>query len=153
MPSLGVLIGLPIAGLVIIGALIAIWAGWKFHKTVEWDALEPAGPLFFGGLATLVITLVITGLTMWPWEPEYHEWQTVSGRITNISSRIMGDGSTVNQRFVVQFSENGTQYSCDDSRCSLLTIGDQLTLSCKREWQFSGTPGWSCNFISSKDHS
>lgn len=149
-PSLGVLIGLPVAGLLVLIALGIIGFGiYLRFADGEWsDALFPIGI----GVVSVIVVLVATGFFMWPWSAEYHEWQTVSGTITNINSRLLasdtqGGGST--QRFVVQFAANGAQYSCDDTRCALLHDGDQLTLSCKRAWQYSGTPGWDCNYVDS----
>lgn len=154
--SLGVLVGLPVAGvLTLIGlALSAL----LFYM---WRTTEPGGyssdrGLFRGGFFGVVLltlgVVVGTGILEWPWHAEYHRWTTVSGRVTAVSSRFLAsdtkDGGTT-QRFVVELAGIG-QRSCDDTRCSLVKPGDRLTLSCKREWQYAGTPGWSCGFV--EDH-
>jgi hypothetical protein len=155
-PSLGVLIGLPVASLLVLAGLACLIAGIRLRvKRGLWTTENfdvPAWGVAATGIVVVVATLVVTGFTMWPWTAEYHEWQTVSGTITGVNSRLLasgteGGGST--QRFVVQFAGDGRQYSCDDTRCALLHKGDQLTLSCKRAWQYTGTPGYDCNYIDS----
>lgn len=157
-PSLGVLIGLPAAALLTLVGIGFVIAGVRLRaKRGTWRtegpfADFPAWGIAATGVVTVLATLITTGITMWPWSAEYHEWQTVSGTITNINSRLLasdtqGGGST--QRFVVQFGGDSNQYSCDDTRCALLHKGDRLTLSCKRAWQYTGTPGYDCNYIDS----
>jgi hypothetical protein len=150
-PSLGVLIGLPVAGLIVLAA-IGLILGSLIYAARERDwfpALTGGGV----GIAAIIVTLVVTGFLMWPWSAEYHEWQTESGTIAAVNSRLLasgtqGGGST--QRFVVEFAGSGDQFSCDDTRCSLLKPGDYLTLSCKRAYQYTGTPGYDCNYVDSE---
>lgn len=145
-PSLGVLIGLPAAGIItILCILVILWA------VFAGDATE----FTFGGFVCLILTLGITAFTFWPYHWEYHSWQPKQGTIASISNRFIASdtqGGGTTQRFVVTFTNKNDPgpYSCDDTRCSLLHKGDFLQLSCKREWQYSGNPGWSCNFVDAR---
>lgn len=96
--------------------------------------------------------LVVTGVyifSMWPFEAEYHHWTPTSGTIETVNKRIMTQDGAMQERYVVRFT-NGNERACDDTRCSLLQAGDQLSLKCKREFQWVGTDGWSCNYVDSK---
>lgn len=139
-PSLGVVIGLPVAGLLVLIALCVLAFG-IYVQIVEGDA-----GFFIGlGAAALVIVVVATGAFMWPWSAEYHEWRPVSGTVTATASRLLGENKSTTQYYAMQIA--GQDYRCDDTRCATVKVGDHLDMTCKREWQFTGTPGWDCNFV------
>ncbi|WP_159540834.1 hypothetical protein [Aeromicrobium sp. 9AM] len=102
--------------------------------------------------ASLGIAIVVTIIAAWgfyPYSAEYHQWRTVSGDVTDVNSRILSTGkSSINQRFVVEI--DGQAYGCDDTRCASVKVGDVLTISCKREWQYAGVDGYGCNFVSNE---
>jgi hypothetical protein len=52
--------------------------------------------------------------------------------------------------YAVRMTGSDQIYRCDDSRCSLLKPGDELSLWCIREWQQASTPGYDCNFGDSR---
>lgn len=147
--SLGTLIGMPVGILcgllLLIGAvLILVWA----HRNAEdydsgiarWTGIG----LAFCAVAAFALTLV----GMWPLKAEYHQWRETSGAVTEIDSRLLADGNGgATERFVVTF-DGGEQRSCDDTRCSQVEEGDDLVLACKRAWQWSGTHGYDCNYVS-----
>lgn len=139
MWSLGVLIGLPIAGLIVLGCLGAIVFGMMC------DARELIG----GAIIGVVTTGVITGFAMWPWDPSYHQWKTYTGPVAASQLRMVSDGKTTTQVVSVVFA-NGDERRCDDTRCTTLVAGDILSLTCKRDYQFNGTPGWVCNYVGVK---
>lgn len=141
--SMGVLVGLPIAIICIVLSLLAIAWGVMLIRDRDFDGWL----LFWSSVLCLVATLAISGWAFYPYQAQYHKWHQSTGIIKTISSRFLGDGdSGTTQRFVVEFT-NGDIRSCDDTRCALLKPGYKLTLTCKREWQFSGTDGWSCNYV------
>lgn len=150
--SLGVLVGLPVAGvvtLILLGLAALLLYVWRSTEPGGWSDRGLFAGGFFTCLALALGVVIATGLLMWPWHAEYHRWTTVTGEVRTVSSRFLasdtqGGGST--QRFVVDLAGVG-QRSCDDTRCSLVKPGDRLTLSCKREWQYTGTPGWSCAYV------
>jgi hypothetical protein len=105
---------------------------------------------FWGGCAAVVVTVIVTGVLMWPWQLEYHQWRSVGGTVdaVNPPAWIMTLGSE--QRFAVRLQGDGQEYSCVDVRCALLKRGDHVEMMCKRKWQYAGTPGDECEFVSSE---
>lgn len=137
--SLGVLIGLPA---LTIGLLVLACILVKLIRSDQDDAV------IVGFL--LVGVLVGAGILYWPWKVEYHHWQHVAGQVKQVQSRFLSKDHGTEQRFVVVFTDNRIR-SCDDTRCSLLKPHDHLDLSCKRKWQWTGTPGWDCNYVRSSE--
>lgn len=155
--SLGVLVGLPVAGLfLLVGValtVIGIVAGLRDRKRSYSEGWIDSGAIFGVGVGGLIIvaTLAITGFTMWPWSAEYHQWRTVSGSVAAVDSRLLsaGDQGGTNQKFAVRFTGSPQEYGCEDTRCALVKPGQHLELSCKREWQYAGTPGYDCAYVRS----
>lgn len=100
--------------------------------------------LALAGLAGLIVVL-------FPFSGDYLSYRNETGRVSAVSSRFLSSGSgssaTVNQRYAVSILGKGT-YGCDDTRCSLIKANDTVTLSCEKEWQWHGNPGWVCSFVS-----
>lgn len=154
--SLGTLIGLPMLTLVALIAVVGIYFGarhWRKaagEKGYVQDDYRFEGRLLVGVFsAFLICSVIATAWGFYPYKAEYHQWRTVSGEVTDVNSRIISTGkSSVNQRFVVEL--DGKAFGCDDTRCASVKVGDVLTLSCKREWQYTGVDGYGCNFISNE---
>jgi hypothetical protein len=145
--SRGVLIGLPLAAV----ALLAAVAGCVIFGVVAWKDRDgyDSGAYLGASVISALTALVIVGATvwgMWPFKAEYHQWTQKSGTVTDVSSRFLAADKSTEQKFVVHL-DDGQEYGCNDTRCSLVKVGDFLTLSCKRTWQFSGTDGWDCNYV------
>lgn len=147
--SLGTLIGLPVAGLLALVCLVVAGLcvyGWRTERGSDrefmgWSAL--------GALGCLLVVLASTAFAYWPFQAEYHRWHVTTGRVAAISSRLLASdtqGGGTTQRFVVELAGVGER-SCDDTRCATVKVGDQLTLSCKRAWQYAGTHGYDCAFV------
>lgn len=152
--SLGVLVGLPIAGIFTIAAITAIVIGARLPKRTDDPYATIERPRRFTlacAIPSLIVILGIAGLAMWPWSAEYHQWRPVSGSIAEVQSRLLsaGDNGGSNQKFVVRFTGNRQEYSCEDTRCALLKPGQHLELTCIRAWQYAGTPGYSCAYFRS----
>jgi hypothetical protein len=142
--SLGVLVGVPLsAGALAITLAIAVVGAIRWRRDGD-----PAA--FWGGCAAVVLTAVVTGVLMWPWQLEYHRWQPVAGTVDEVNppAWIMTLGSE--QRFAVRLQGDRQEYSCVDVRCALLKRGDHVEMTCKRQWQYAGTPGFRCEFVSSE---
>jgi hypothetical protein len=137
--SLGILIGLPLSILIVV-ILIGIGIAMFF-------ADELGGSFLCMFCAVLVIAA--TACLMWPYAGEYHQWRETRGTVEVIDSRLVGANKSTTERFVVTFTD-GRQRSCDDTRCSAVREGDELTLMCKRAWQWAGEHGYDCNFVSVK---
>lgn len=151
--SLGVKIGLPIAGVLLLLALVAcVGAACLYVIDKRRGGYEPGFYLVLSAIAGGCAALVV-GVAAWafyPYDSDYHRWQPKHGQITEISSRLLSSGDNgTTQKFVVAL-DSGGEFACNDTRCSLLHKGDYLSLSCKKAWQFSGTDGWDCNYVDSE---
>lgn len=148
--SLGVLIGLPV---ILVGIVVTVILSTFFLKKMQDAPIYSMGydsvdRLFIKIPAGLILAALLGVLIFgfYPYKAEYHQWREVSGPVTQINSRIVSAGeNSVNQKFVAEI--NGKAYGCNDTRCATVHVGDTLTLSCKRTWQYAGTDGYDCNFI------
>jgi nitrogen fixation-related uncharacterized protein len=146
--SLGTLIGLPIAGFLAVICLAVAVAAFLWRRSMDlsdYDRTFATGSIV-GGIVSLVLVVIATGWFMWPWKAEYHQWRDTSGTVVAVDSRLLSDGHGTTQRFVVTL-DGDRQRACDDTRCAQVKPGDDLTLKCKRAWQWAATPGWDCNFV------
>lgn len=139
-----------IAGAVIciIGFLVAFIGGTALYFTSSPRERSGSGKYTIGlPLAALAGLCFV----LFPFNGNYLSYHTESGQVTAASSRFLqtGSGSTasVNQRYAVSIAGKGT-FGCDDTRCSLVKAGDTVSLSCEKEWQWHGAPGWVCSFNS-----
>lgn len=102
-----------------------------------------------GGIVCALISAAAFVFVLFPFQGDYLSYSNKTGTVEATGKRLIQSGSgssaTLNQRFAVTFTDGGT-YGCDDTRCSLLQPGDRVTLSCEKEWQWHGTPGWVCSF-------
>lgn len=103
----------------------------------------------WGYLAGLVVNAFVWALMLvliwFPFKYPYNHYVPVSGTVTATGSRFIGDGrGGTSQRFLVGI--NGQAYGCDDTRCSQLVKGMQVTLMCEKDFQFNGTSGFVCNW-------
>lgn len=90
---------------------------------------------------------------MYPWKWEYHQWRPISGTVATVDSRLVPAGDkSMEDKFVVTFEDNPQQYGVLDTRAATLRPGDGLVITCVRRWQWSGTHGYDCNFVSMTKH-
>lgn len=145
---IGLIIMAIVTGLFLAGGLI--WWGWDGAGTMK----HPRRGLSFlqGAGFTLAGWIVCWGLFAWAaWPPlpgAYNSYQPVTGTVKQVSSRFIageasGSGST--QKFAVQLT-SGQTYGCNDTRCSVLKPGQDVTLLCEKVFQFNAAEGWDCNF-------
>ena len=131
--TLGVIIGLP---LVVIGVLALLALGLYF--------LREDGALASFFLVPMVLVLGFTAWALFPYDSQYHQWRTVHGKVEKVSHRLIGSGSGMEERYVVII--DGQPFGIDDTRASLLSVGDTVDLKCKREWQYQANSGWACRW-------
>lgn len=146
--STGLLVGLPIIVIVVLAFAIFAVIAYKLGRIGNGDPIVWFGLAIVAGLVSL--GFVIGSLIgYWPYKMEYHAWYPTAGNVAAVSQRLVSDGDNgMTQRYVVQFTD-GRQRACDDTRCSLLKPGAYLELKCIREYQWGGTPGYSCNYVRS----
>lgn len=144
--SIGVLVGGPIAALVFIAlTLLAAWAFRRRHHD-DYNATD-LSVLAWCSAGAAVVVVVASVLFFYPFKAEYHQWREVSGTVATTNSRFLSGDNGTDQKFVVTFDGSGQQFGCSDTRCAGVQKGDDLTLTCKRSWQWFGTPGYDCNFV------
>lgn len=147
--SLGVLIGIPVLALFIIAGVGLIFL--SRHMSKQSHDYGEGRIVLYGAIATIVITVIVGVFSFYPYKYEYHSWQTVTGTVKNMDKRLVADGEGMSEKFVVTYT-NGNQRGCLDTRCADVKPGDTLTITCKRAWQFTGTDGYDCNFISNESN-
>lgn len=141
--SLGTLIWLPTC--VIIVALLSLFAIWLRRND------EAPFDIVVWVFAAAVVGGTLSPVGMYPYRAEYHQWRDVSGTVQTIDKRLVSDGDSMQEKFVVVFADSGgAQFGCDDTRCAAVAGGDALKLSCKRVWQYTGTDGYDCRFVSTE---
>lgn len=105
--------------------------------------------LWLLGVVALAATTVGTWWGMYPWKTEYHHWTPVAGVVDTVDSRLVSTGDkTMEDKFVVKFRGGDAQYGVLDTRAAGLKPGDKLTITCVRQYQWAGTHGYDCNFVS-----
>ena len=148
--SLGLLIGLPIFIIFIAAFIVAglFLRSYSNSADVYDRSMVVLAKWFCWGLAgTLVIGAL---LGFYPYKHEYHAWQNVDGTVTSTNSRFLASNNGTDQKFVVTFKGSDQQFGCSDTRCSTIREGDWLEITCKRSFQWFGTPGYDCNFVDYK---
>lgn len=136
VPTLGLLIGGPLVGLIILFALAAAVFGGD-----EYDRIG----FIIGGVGVALITAVIALSAFWPLRYEYHFWQPKNGVVQAVSQRLVPTDNGMEQKFVVVI--DGQPYGITDTRAALLKPGDPVSLSCKRAYQWgSADHGWDCRW-------
>lgn len=135
------------AGIVLTLLLLAL--GTLFLRVGGYDSGFIGGLTLFLGLTTGILTLAL----MWPLKYDYHHWKPVTGQVQQINKRLVGVGSNdgASERYVVRLS--GREYGIDDSRASLLKVGDTVAIKCKKEHEFMqpyGDDGWACRWGSGR---
>lgn len=97
-------------------------------------------------IAALVFAVIFT-IGQFPFDSAYHKYNTYSGTVDQVASRVLPAGDKqVEQKFVVRFKDSDQEYGCLDTRCALVKPGDHLTLSCIKEWEWAGTDGFDCKY-------
>ena len=149
--SLGVLVALPILSVI----LLALVVGGVVLFRLRGDVDDFDRPLFIGSAISCWAVAFVIALLMalptgyYPYKAEYHQWRTHSGVVAEVSKRLVGDGdSGMSEKIVVRYKEDGGEFGCEDTRCSLVKAGDVLDLKCKRAWQYASVSGYDCRFVS-----
>jgi hypothetical protein len=94
----------------------------------------------------LLLAGVCAFFALFPFGYAYNYYVPVSGTVTRVDTRFIGDGSGGTTQYAVVWF--GTHpYKCDDSRCIDLPKGTKVTLLCEKEFQFNApNQGYICNW-------
>ena len=139
--TLGILIGLPIAGVVTLAFAVLLVVSIRSRNR---DPYEDWVIGIWIGAIGIALTLGMAGLLTIPWDAEYHQWRPVSGTVEEIGARMVRDGKGMSERYVLTI--DGRPYGVDDTRAATLKVGDQVSLMCKREWQWAANSGYGCRW-------
>lgn len=143
--SLGTLIGLPVTILLIVGfvalALYLLLGDWRNR-----DDFSNDDGFVFGWISAVCAAIVAVTFVFcwWPFDNTFHRYYKVDGEVEAIASRQISDGKAMSTRYVVRLG--GEDYGVDDTRASLLKVGDEVHLMCKKEWVYNSESGWACNW-------
>ena len=99
----------------------------------------------------MLTVVVLAGL--FPWEAEYHQYQERRGVVKEIGKRLLADGDSMSEKFVVRFEGVDGEFGCLDTRCAIVEPGDKLTVKCLMEWDYNGTDGHNCKFVRTEEGS
>lgn len=121
--------------------LIGLGLGFVLSETWRGIVGGASAGVFVGGLFVGIFFWA-----NWPIQAQYHTYVPTTITVAQIGSRFLGDGNGgTNQRYVF-LDTNGVPYAVDDTRASLVKVGEVVTLMCVREWQQNGVPGFACNW-------
>jgi heme/copper-type cytochrome/quinol oxidase subunit 2 len=149
--TIATMIVVPLLAAVVILIGVFFFVVWRSLRARDHDDARLALACWILSAVLLVGIGAATWWGMYPWEAEYHHWTPKSGVVDTVDSRIVPGGSdskSVEQKFVVSFAGEDQQYAVMDTRAAGVKPGDRLTITCVRRWQWSGTPGYDCNFVS-----
>jgi hypothetical protein len=154
----GYLIGTVIAGIIVLAGLVATVFGiltkprWRDRKKNYgmWDDRFLARFwMKWGGLLVVVATFGfwVAG-TFPPFQMKYHSYRPVAGTVQQIGTRFLGSGDSGGTTQMFVLTVNGQDYRCDDTRCSLVKVGDVVSMQCIGTFELHGVSGYRCNFVS-----
>ena len=147
--SLGVLVGGPVAAITIIVALVvAMWfalGAWR-ERRAHGDPVDclVAAAIALGVAVIAGALAAAPGTGFYPYDSEYHQWREVAGVVEQVDSRQIADGKGMSERYVLVI--DGQPFGVDDTRAATVRKGNEVKLSCKREWQYASESGWGCRW-------
>lgn len=98
------------------------------------------------GLFIIAASIGIYVGANWPLQSAYHTYTPTTITVAQIGNRFLSDGNGgTNQRYVF-LDKDGVPYAVDDTRASLVKVGETVTLLCVKEWEQNGVPGFACNW-------
>lgn len=140
-------IGTLVAGVFAVIALVVLIIGLILVIT---DGDRDAWGIFgVGFVALLIIAGIWTAATFPPFQTKYHQYRPVTGTVSAVGTRLLGDDKSTTQAFVLSLDGKG-DYRCDDTRCSLIHVGDVVSLQCIGVFELHGTSGYRCNYVGDK---
>lgn len=145
MLTAGVYIGIPVMLLILIVLAVVL------RKVIHWDATgygeEAERKWTIRGVVTVMVAVaIIFTCFWWPFDMTYHRWTEKSGTVETSERRMLGNGKSMSEMFVVKFKDDETLYRCDDTRCALAKPGKEIRLLCKPEWEYAAVDGWVCRY-------
>ncbi len=141
MWHLGYIIGVPVLALFTLVCLsVSVYGvvSWCRRGGVDGGFIGGIFGVFGIGLAVLLV------VSVWPLDTSFHKYYPVTGKVEKIESRFLAAGKATTQRFVVVL--DGKPFAIDDTRATLVQVGDEVRLMCSREYQYAGVAGWACEW-------
>jgi hypothetical protein len=130
--------GLGITGILLLALLllIAVFVAEGELAMMSWSVV------------VLLIVVAIALFGFFPYEKEYHAYIDHGGVVERVDKRLLPDGESMQEKFVVTFVGDPVQVGCEDTRCATARPGDTLVLACLKDWDLFGTDGYDCKFRS-----
>jgi hypothetical protein len=95
-------------------------------------------------LGVLAVEAGFLALVLFPFQSAYMRYVPVTGKVQQVTSRFLSNGNNGStQKFAVMLT-NGEIYGCNDTRCSAVVPGDEITMLCEKTWQWGGPAGEDC---------
>jgi hypothetical protein len=149
--SIATIIVFPLIALVFLGGAVFFFLAWRYYRQEgNHGPFDTPWGWLLVSIICMVAALGTTGGLWWgmyPWKAEYHQWRPVAGVVETIDSRLIAGSKATDQKFVVTYQGNPQQYGVLDTRAASVRKGDRLTITCVKQWQWSGTHGYDCNFV------
>jgi hypothetical protein len=149
VPTVGLYYGSGFAFLAVVALVVGALMIRKGNRSNSYssDDLIVVGWVVIG---CAVVTQIIVAISMWPYKYEYHHYVTKSGSVEQISKRIISNGDNgISERYVIKMYGDPFPYGIDDTRASLLKVGEHVAIKCKKEHQFFqpyNQDGWACRW-------
>jgi hypothetical protein len=139
-----------IAGYIALPLLLLACIGFGFACATGLGGYDHA--LAVCGIVAAVLCVPII-LGFWWWgmafttSSDYHAWNVKQGTVEQMSKRLIATENGMSERVV--FKIDGQPYGVDDTRATLVKVGDTVSLRCKKDYEW-GIPreahGWACRW-------
>lgn len=143
--AIGSVAGIIFTALLVLSTPVLIWWGRHVLRGIDSDLAWL--PFAGAGITTLLIAVMLSPVALYPYKGEYHQWRHVAGTVAEIEKRLVGTGGGMEEKFVVTFTGSPQEWRVDDTRASLVEVGDELTIACRRVWEYAATHGYVCKWI------
>lgn len=140
----------PLTMEMLVGTIVAVLfllVGAVFIAVGTRDTYDPL-PTIGTGLAIVALTVVFWLWGSWPLAYDYHHWIPTTGTVKSVDKRIVKDGDSISEKYVIRFADGRTR-ALNDTIGGSLRAGDVATMRCKKAFEW-GVPreshGWDCKW-------
>ena len=146
MISIGYLVGAILMGLLVLAGLVATVITFMIGRNEDEPMIK-----WGGSGAWLAGTAVAFGFWAWAAHPsfdmDYHTYNNVTGIVEKVDGRMVTEGEGMSEKIVVLL-DDGQEYGCLDTRCTLIELGHVVEMSCIKGYSYYGADYFDCDFIS-----
>ena len=99
------------------------------------------------GLIFLIMSGFYFGFALPPYDVSFYNTYKVEGQIETIDSAFEGDDGVVSKSFILTVDSTDYFIRSDDQRFRTSEVGDNVILSCNKQFQYFVDPWLDCNFM------